>query len=181
LASDRQFSVNFWFHEFKGWETATPAQRDKAEELARFVLQPIRRKFGRLIITSWLRPGSKNHGDGDAVDFVAWDEIERQLESIPAERRAQAPDTARKQAEEAAHLVVKDWAATYIVPSRVIGELIAERNHVHITRWGVGGHGEVLEEPVEGTYSPGAALGPAVWLLLALAIVSLAIIALYGG
>lgn len=181
MASDEQFSVNFWFREFPGWELASDAQKEKAREIARFILQPTRRKFGVLRITSWLRQGSAAHGDGGAVDFVAVDEIERQWQALPLQEREAAPNTARRKAEELAHLRVKDWMATHLVPARIIGELIAERDHVHVTRWGVGGYGEVWEEPVEGSFSPGAALGPAVALLLGLSIIALALTAHFRG
>lgn len=181
MASDEQFTVDFSFHEFPGWEHATEAQKARAREIAERILQPARRVFGRIRVTSWLRTNSQAHMDGGAVDCVPDDEVGRQLERLPAEFRAASPATARLQASDLATRALKDWMATYLVPHRTIGEVIAERDHVHVTLWGVGGHGEVWVEPTEGDYQMGAALGMAVAALLALAMLALAFFAATRG
>ena len=175
MASNERFSLNFQFSEFRGWEDATEGEKEKARDLSVLILQPIRRRFGRVHISSWLRRGSEAHGLGDAVDFVALAEVQRELAKIPEARRLAAPETTHRQAQEMAHKNVVTWAATHLIASRVIGEIIAERDHVHVTLWDVGGRGQVLHEDVEGTYTLGGTEGALLVALVALSFLFLAV------
>lgn len=125
MAEDRRLSRNFVLREFSGWERATEQQVAKLYRIVREVLQPARDAWGAIRPTSWLRStGSGAHRDGDAVDFVPM-----QADIPPVHR----------------------WIAAN--RAGAFGELIDERNHIHVTSPGVGGWGEVLVEPTEGEYA----------------------------
>ena len=115
---------NFALGEFPGWERATGAQLDNLARIVRDLIQPARDAWGPIRITSWLRDtGSGAHKDGGAVDFVPV------YAAVP---------------------VVHRWMAANVAP---FGELIDERDHIHVTLPGVGGWGQVLIEPTEGEYA----------------------------
>lgn len=125
---DRRISRNFVLSEFSGWQTATAGEILRLEEFVHSVLQPIRDRWGVIIPTSWRtwssgEPRTGAHAQG-AVDFV------------PA---------------EAPMMDVHMWAA-YNLRGRY-GEIIDERDHIHVTPPGVGGDGEVLVEYREGEYA----------------------------
>lgn len=152
---DRRLSLDFSLSEFRGWETATPAQIDQLQRVVNLVLQPARRRFGPIIPTSWIKwssgiPRTGPHATGGAVDFVARDATVDQVFAY-----------------------VRDT-----LPSS-FGTLIHERDHVHVTAPGVQGRfGMVLLEPEEGVFQFGGALGsvPAALLGLGLIITAAALL-----
>lgn len=137
MALDRQLGDGFWLHEFPGAQAATEDQVQRLRWTVENILVPTRRRWGRLRITSWLvLPGGRaelgggGHADAGTVDFVPLD--------------APLPSVHRWMGHE--------LRGRY-------GELIDERSHIHVTRPGVGGTGELLVEWAEGRY---AAVDPAI-------------------
>lgn len=134
MATDRQLSRHFWLHEFPGWEQATEEEVERLRStVIEPILQPTRDRWGVIWPSSWThwRSGRRRtgaHADGGAVDFVP--------------RDAPIP-------------VVHAWMAANLRDR--IGELIDERDHIHVTRWGLGGRGQVLVEPTEGEYEAATA------------------------
>lgn len=137
--ADRQLSRDFWLSEFEraSVRELTLAEVQAAEWWAAQILQPLRRRYGRIRITSYIREtGSGTHKNGDAIDFVFLDH--------------DAP--ARQATREAV-----EWLGTFHPAS--FGKAIHElhdpdevRDHAHVTRPGVqGAHGEVWVEQPPGT------------------------------
>ncbi len=137
MAGPVRFSRFFHSSEVPGWELYSPEEAHVAAEVVRSFLTPIRRRWGRVVITSGLfsedlerRTGA--HSDPGTFDWV------------PVE------------ALEDGHSLreVGDWVATYMASE--YGELIVEpvpfggsvTGHIHSTRPGVGspGAGEYLVE-----------------------------------
>lgn len=160
MATDRQLSRDFWLHEFPCWQEATEADVARLSETVSLILQPVRRQFGAVVPTSWkwwrggCTPRTGAHGDAGTVDFVT-------------------PDADLRE--------VFNWMAVNIVATGSVGELIFERDHIHVTRWGVGGKGQVLVEPVEGEYVWGFVVPRLLPWLLAGGLLALAIIRLKSG
>lgn len=125
-----QLSVNFTLAEFQAasHRPLTESDLPALNYFANQILQPIRRVWGPIRITSFVRPDDigKAHENGGAVDFVP---------------------------ESASIETVFQWIA--VNQPAVFGRVIQERTHIHITRPGPepwAGYGVVLREPVEGTY-----------------------------
>lgn len=123
-------SVNFTLAEFAAasHRPLTDADLPALTYFANQILQPIRRVWGPLRITSFIRPEDvgKAHESGGAVDFVP---VDADLETV------------------------FQWIA--VNQPAVFGRVIQERTHIHITRPGPepwAGTGVVLREPTEGTY-----------------------------
>lgn len=160
MARDRRLGSYFWLHEFPCYWKATEEQADVLELQARTLLDPLRRRFGRITPTSWLywsdcRPRTGAHSDPGTVDFVATGLIE---DRGGAPRKAWADQTpAEREITKQSHYDVVWWAGQYL-PASQFGQIIDERSHVHLTRPGVGGRtgqnpvGEVLREPEEGRF-----------------------------
>lgn len=137
MAVDRKLAEGIWLHEFPGAEAATEEQVAGLRWTVDNILTPARQRWGPLKITSWLvLPGGRKelggggHKDPGTVDFVP-------LEApIPSVHR---------------------WMGFAL--RGLYGELIDERTHIHVTRPGIGGSGELLVEYAEGRY---AAVDPAV-------------------
>jgi hypothetical protein len=125
-------SANFAAGEFARVSKRPLAVSDlpNMQALANAVLQPIRRTFGPVYLTSYIRPADigRAHENGRAIDFVMSDAATL----------------------EAAF----QWAATFL--SGQFGRIIHERDHVHVTLPGPeawAGRGVVLREPREGEYT----------------------------
>lgn len=137
MALDRRLSPNFMLHEFPGAAAASEDDVARLRWTVENILQPTRDRWGPLKITSWkVLPGGRSelgaggHRDAGTVDFVPLGA------PVPAVHR---------------------WMG-YFLRGRY-GELIDERSHIHVTRPGIGGDGELLVEFSEGRY---AAVDPAV-------------------
>jgi len=87
MADDVQLSRNFMLSEAPCWWLATAAQVARLQETAARVLQPIRTKFGKTQITSWMWwsagcvPRGGAHSWGGTIDFTVpdaelWDVFE---------------------------------------------------------------------------------------------------------
>jgi hypothetical protein len=132
-----QLTANFHLSEFQraSARPLTAAHVEKARRFAVHVLQPLRREFGPILITSFLRDsGSGTHRDGDAVDMV--------LADWPVTRDGHSE----------AHRRAAEFAGTYLTHGfgRLIHELAAPgqtHDHLHMTLPGVqGSTGLVLVE-----------------------------------
>lgn len=130
MATDRPLSLDFDLREFPGWETASELEVQKALRLTQTILQPARRIWGRIVVTSWIRSDSP-HSSGDAVDFV--------------------PTAAHQEDPELGIQRVHGWIATY--HPTAFGELLYElpdpsetTPHIHATLPGIGGDGQVLRQ-----------------------------------
>lgn len=132
MARDRKLAPNFWLHEFPCWELATEADVSELARTVRNVLQPARERWGRIVPTSWswwksgCTPRTGAHGHPGSVDFVPLDT------PVPTVHR---------------------WAAKALAGS--YGEIIDERDHIHVTAPGIGAPlsaPQVLVEPSEGVY-----------------------------
>ncbi len=133
--TDARLSPSLRLSSFPCWEKATAADAVKMRWLAVNVLQPVIDRWGPVTLTSWkwwFNSGCKSartgdHGDAGTVDFVPTGaSIEDVWRWMGANLRGR-------------------W-----------GSLIHERDHIHVTRWGVGtktGADEFLREPVEGQYA----------------------------
>ena len=125
-------SRNFTLKEFEdaAHGPLNAQERDNAEIFALAYLQPLRDAMGfPICITSFARRvniGGGAHAGGRAIDFVACDRSPEKLERM------------------------FKWLATHAT----YGELIHERDHLHLTLPGVGGMQETLREPREGDYIP---------------------------
>lgn len=120
---------------FPCWEKATASDAVYMRWVAVNVLQPVINRWGPLHLTSWKwwksegcnRARTGDHADAGTVDFV------------PAE--ASIED-------------VWQWMGANLRGRW--GSLIHERDHIHVTRSGVGtrtGRDEFLREPIEGQYA----------------------------
>lgn len=124
-------SPDFTLQEFQAVSDRplTSAQITKARTHAQTILQPVRDHFGPVDLTSFVRHyndvSSQPHANGDAVDFVA---------------------------RNATTAQVNEFIATRL--GGRFGEVIDERDHNHVTLYGVGGRGEVLRETRDGVYQP---------------------------
>ncbi len=137
--TDRGLSRSLRLSAWPCWEHATARDVVWMEWTARNILQPVIDRWGPLTISSWkrwARSGCReartgDHEDPATVDFV--------------------PDRARISD-------VHNWMGAHIVEASgtpLYGSLIDERDHIHVTRRGVGtraGETEFLVEPVEGEY-----------------------------
>jgi hypothetical protein len=130
LDSNLRLSANFTVGEFQRASNRTLVLADlpAMELLVNQILQPVRRQFGEVRITSFVRSGDtgRAHERGGAVDFVP---------------------------VEASMDMVFDWLCRF--HAGAFGRLIHERDHLHVTRPGPepwAGHGVCLIEPVEGEY-----------------------------
>lgn len=162
--NDVQLSKHFRLYELPHGELYTPAQVQELRRTVGTVLEPIRKRWGRVALTSGLywssgeaRTGA--HAHPGTVDFVP---VDASIDEV------------------------FEWAALHLAGN--YGQLIHERDHLHVTAPGTpipypGGrprHGETWIEPVEGSYQLGAALplAPLAGLaLLALLVLALAVTA----
>lgn len=125
MAADRTLSPNLRLSDFPGWASASEADAEGARRAAVAFLEPIIRRWGPLTITSWLREsGSGAHEDPETVDFVP-------LEADVGEVHRWAARELAGQYGELLHEMRRPWQSS---------------DHIHRTRWGVGGHGEALRE-----------------------------------
>lgn len=120
------------------------SERDRAMLHARGHLQPARREFGRLVVTSYVRipphVGGGDHADGAAVDVVPLDAS------------------------------IDDVFAWYAARPWLYGQVIHGRDHIHVTLPGTRAKvGEVLRKHADGSYRLGAAMWP---ILPAIAVLS---------
>lgn len=137
--TDRQLTPSLRVRHWPCWQKATTRDLVWMEWAARNILQPTIDRWGPLKISSWrwwARSGcvearTGDHADPGTVDFV--------------------PDQARISD-------VHNWMGGHLVESSgrpLYGSLIDERDHIHVTRAGVGtrpGETEFLVEPAEGVY-----------------------------
>lgn len=134
MALPSQLSVNFSLDEFQRVSNRpiTEADLPALQQLVNQVLQPARRVWGPIRITSYIRTGDNaigrggSHVDGGAVDFVP---VNASINDVFS------------------------WIAINLPTA--FGRVINERDHIHITRPGPenwAGSGVVLYEPVEGQY-----------------------------
>jgi hypothetical protein len=125
-------SAHFTASEFErasGGRQLTAAQLSKAQRFCSTLLEPLRRATDwPIVVTSFVRAsGSGAHRDGDAVDISYAGNDQVKLDTAFA------------------------WLATYSATD--YGELIHERDHLHLTLPGfLGELGETLTEPREGIY-----------------------------
>ena len=144
MIDDAQLSRSIRLSSFPGWELATAADALKARWTALNILQPTIDRWGPIRLTSWRRWSRDNwrdlrtgdHADGGTVDFVP--------------RRASVPR-------------VWNWMGANLRGK--YGSLINERDHIHVTRPGIGvkpGTSEFLHEPTEGVYHEASVGVPAV-------------------
>lgn len=143
MTDDAQLSTDFRLSSAPCWDRATVADALAFRWTALNILQPTADRWGPLAITSWRHWTRDNcrdartgdHGDGGTVDFVP--------------RRA---SIAR----------VANWMAANLRGR--YGSLINERDHIHVTRPGIGvrpGTSEYLNEPTEGVYVAASVAPPA--------------------
>lgn len=141
--TDAQLSPDFRLSSAPCWERATVADALAFRWTAINILQPTADAWGPLQITSWRHWTKDNcreartgdHADGGTVDFVP--------------RRATVSRVA-------------SWMAANLRGR--YGSLINERDHIHVTRPGIGvapGVSEYLHEPTEGVYVPASSAPPA--------------------
>lgn len=145
-----QLSRDFWLYELPHGDRYTAAEVQELRRTVATVLQPIRRRFGTVRLTSGLYWSDGTRRDGThayagTVDFVPHAPIDE----------------------------VFTWAAEHLVGN--FGQMIHERDHLHVTAPGtpVNGrprYGETWLEPTEGSYRLGASLpaAPLVSLLVLL-------------
>lgn len=136
-------SVNFTLAEFQAVSNRpiTEADIPTLQYLVNQILQPLRRVWGPIRVTSYIRTGDiaagrgGAHVNGGAVDFVP---VNATIDEVFT------------------------WAAINL-PS-VFGRIINERDHIHVTRPGGenwAGYGVVLYEPTEGNYVLATVAAPA--------------------
>lgn len=141
--NDAQISRSFRLSSAPCWERATAADALAFRWTAINILQPTADRWGPLAITSWTHwtrdncrdPRTGDHEDGGTLDFVP--------------RRASVGDVWR-------------WMGANLRGR--YGSLINERDHIHVTRPGIGvkpGQSEFLHEPTEGVYVAASAAPPA--------------------
>lgn len=125
-----QLSKDFQLKEFEAvsHRKLTAAEIQKAQQHVGWILQPLRRRFGRIKLTSFVRTGTNvgggNHANGDGLDWVPLDAT----------------------IDEVFEFMAMNMTLAF-------GELIHERNHIHHSLPGAKGEfGEVMREPVEGRY-----------------------------
>jgi hypothetical protein len=131
-----------------------------------YVLGPARRQLGPLLVTSYERNTHPHHGGPELGGHSTENAGGYALDVVPL-------------AEGVTVRQLRDWLATHRI--EYLGELIDERDHVHMTVRGVGGWGEVWNEPTEGTYEPGRVLPAVLVGLLALMAVGLLALGGVGG
>ena len=140
---------------FPCWQKATAADAVYMRWLAVNLLQPVIDRWGPIVLTSWKwwfrsgcnDPRTGDHADAGTVDFVP--------------QRASVED-------------VWQWMGANLRGRW--GSLIHERDHIHVTRPGVGvrpGQEEFLREPVEGRYAAAMPGIPTMGLAALIAAVSL--------
>lgn len=165
LVPDRELTAHFWLHEFPVWWLATPYQvAELRGQLTRF-WEPLRAHTGALTPTSWMYWSSgaqrvRGHSHPGTLDMVPSRAIAyfQQAEDQARLGNVAAAEVHRRAGES----MVSDahrWAADRL--KGMFGELIDERDHLHVTAPGIGGAGEVLHEPREGVYHAG--LMPEKW------------------
>lgn len=141
--TDAQLSPSFRLSSFPCWELATAAQALMLRSTVLGILQPVVDAWGPITVTSWNRwtrndcrdLRTGDHADAGTVDF--------------APRRAS---------------VARVWSWMGANLRGRFGSLINERDHIHVTRPGIGvkpGTSEFLYEPSEGVYVPSSAAPPA--------------------
>lgn len=162
MPTDRRLGSYFWAHEFPCWEKTTEADLDVLQGTVRELMDPTRRRWGRLDPTSWMhhRAGCRKrtgaHVHPGTVDFIATQHMRELGVENPLQGWADMSEEDRRRTEDA-HQEVGRWMATYL-PATAYGQIIDERSHIHITRPGVGGRpgdsptGMALREPEEGKY-----------------------------
>ncbi len=134
MATDTQLSRHFRLSSFPCWELATPADALNLRWTVLNLLQPTADRWGPLTVTSWRRwtrndcadLRTGDHADAGTVDFVPQ----------------------RATVEQVWNWMGGELRGKY-------GSLINERDHIHVTRPGVGvapGTSEFLYEPTEGVY-----------------------------
>lgn len=106
MAADRQLSRDFYLHEAPCFWRASEEDVLRLQETAARVLQPIRNRFGRTEITSWMwwsdcTPRTRSHAQGGTVDFT-----------VPGHTRE-----------------AWEWGNTHLMPSGYIGRWIYEPEH----------------------------------------------------
>lgn len=138
MMRDIGLSPSLRLSSFPCWEQATAADAVYMRWLALNILQPVINQWGPITLTSWKwwfrsecrEARTGDHSDAGTVDFVPRDaSIEDVWRWMGANLRGR-------------------W-----------GSLIHERDHIHVTRSGVGvraGRDEFLREPVEGKYAAAA-------------------------
>lgn len=131
---DIRLAPNFTLAEFEraSQRPLGIGEKARAQRWATLILQPARDELGRIRITSYVRTGAAvgagPHADGSAVDVQPLDASVETLFRWYVERRG------------------------------LFGELIQERDHVHLTLPGTAGdYGQVLRETREGTFVPATA------------------------
>lgn len=129
---------------------------------ATYVLMPARRALGAILITSYERASNPDTGIREDGAHAASNDGGWALDLVPLETETVA---------------LKDWLATHRI--EYLGELLDERDHVHLTVRGVGGVGQVLTQLEDGSWAPGFAR-PALLPLIAIAAL-LALIWIRGG
>lgn len=138
-AVDRELTRSLRLRHWPCWERATPRDVVWMEWTARNILQPVIDRWGPITLTSWrywARSGCREARTGDHEDPAT-------IDFVPT--RARVAD-------------VHGWMGAHLVEASgrpLYGSLIDERDHLHMTRAGVGtrtGETEFLVEPVEGEY-----------------------------
>lgn len=136
---DRQLTRSIRVSSWPCWQQATARDLTWMEWTARNILQPVVDRWGPVTVTSWklwARSGCREARTGDHADPAT-------LDFVPT--RARIPD-------------VHNWMGAHLVEANgrpLYGSLIDERDHIHVTRAGVGtrpGETEFLVEPTEGVY-----------------------------
>lgn len=137
--ADRELTRSLRLSDWPCWQKANPRDVVWMEWTARNILQPTIDRWGPVAISSWRwwrRSGCVEARTGDHADPAT-------LDFVP--QRARISD-------------VHNWMGSHLVEASgrpLYGSLIYERDHIHVTRAGVGtrpGETEFLVEPVEGEY-----------------------------
>ena len=77
--ADTRLGLNFRLGEFPCWQKATAGDVARLADTVRHVLQPVRDRWGRVVVTSWkwwragCAPRTGSHAEGGTVDFVTPD------------------------------------------------------------------------------------------------------------
>ena len=119
---------NFRWREFSGWAVADAAQVYRGRALVGEIMQPARDALGRIDVSAggWIQGRLGDMRTGVHRSGAA-------LDFVPAEA------TVREAYE---------WIRDHVA----YGEVIEERDHVHVTLPGWGGYLQALYEPTEGVY-----------------------------
>lgn len=157
--ADRHFPVSEW--------QAASSRQLTGDEVAwawwwtTYVLGPARRVFGPLLVTSFERGVNPNTGATETGGHSTEDAGGYAVDFAPL-------------ADGVTTREVRDWLAAHKL--EYLGELIDERDHVHMTVRGVGGFGEVWNEVTEGDFQPGQAMAALVAGLFAALLVGLLVL-----